>query len=259
MAAAAVALAGCAGVPAEPGDAPADATAAGAPPADTPAQNGARKPATAYTDQQTIRPSPSDTTPTRTVTLPAQGRVSLSEYRAQMREQLMRSENASADVADCAAHASWVVPRSATYDALRIPTGALGADQARVEPWQGRFSSHKQAVPVSSVVTFSAAAHRRAGESRWDPVQVRCGYDEGMMLAYELLDDDGSVIVEPAARSAVRPAASPASQKTKARGKGTRSGAKATSSKAKGKSTTSSASAKSGARTKTKTKAKSSR
>lgn len=252
MAAAVVALAGCASVPTEPGDAQADSGTTSAAAAGTPAQTDTRKPATAYTDQQTIRPSPTDNTPTRTVTLPAQGRVSLSEYRAQMREQLMRSENASADVADCAAHASWVVPRSATYDALRIPTGALAGDQARVEQWQGRFSKHKQAVPVSSVVTFSAAAHRRAGESRWDPVQVRCGYDEGMMLAYELLDDDGSVIVEPAAKPAVQPPS--AVSKKKAKGKSTRASAKSTSSKSKGKTTS-----KSSGTSSSKTKAKSSR
>ncbi len=63
--------------------------------------------------------------PTKTVTLPDKGRVSLAEYRTRMREQLMKTENATASVADCAAHASWVVPRSATYDALKIPTGAL--------------------------------------------------------------------------------------------------------------------------------------
>ncbi|WP_373887597.1 BspC domain-containing protein [Cupriavidus basilensis] len=142
--------------------------------------------------------------PTKTVTLPAQGRVSLAEYRAQMRDQLMQTENASADVADCAAHASWVVPRSATYDALKIPTGALGAGQATVEPWDGRFSQGKQAVPVSSVVTFSATAHKRHAEAQWEPVKVRCGYADGMMLAYELLDGSGAVISEPAAAPAVR-------------------------------------------------------
>ncbi|MDF3837895.1 hypothetical protein P3W85_33920, partial [Cupriavidus basilensis] len=134
----------------------------------------------------------------------AQGRVSLAEYRAQMRQQLMQTENASPDVADCAAHASWVVPRSVTFDALKIPTGALGAGQATVEPWDGRFSQGKQAVPVSSVVTFTATAHKRHAEAQWEPVKVRCGYADGMMLAYELLDGSGTVISEPAAAPAVR-------------------------------------------------------
>jgi hypothetical protein len=168
------------------------------------------------------------------VTLPPRGKVSLSEYRARMREQLMRSENTTADIADCAAHASWVVPRSATYDALRIPTGALGTGQATVERWDGRFSQVKQAVPVNSVVTFPAAAHKRKGEGNWEAVKVRCGYDDGMMLAYELLDASGAVIAEPAAAPAV-----PLPEQ-RATGKG-RKGAKATS-KSSARSSKSSAS-----------------
>lgn len=209
---AALMLAACATAPDEPGDATGQQAqtpaASPAPPAQAPAPRGA----TSYSDKRAVPPPDNDNSPTKTVTLPSTGRVSLAEYRAQMRQQLMRSENASADVADCAAHASWVVPRSATYDALRIPTGALASGQASVESWEGRFSRGKQAVPVTSVVTFSAAAHRRngqsgqagqSGQSRWDPVKVRCGYDDGMMLAYELLDDDGDIIVEPAAKPAV--------------------------------------------------------
>jgi len=178
----AIALAGCA-------TAPTDETAAvagqpGSPAASTatPVAPGPAS-ATAAKTPTTNGKSP----PTTTVTLPDRGRVSLAEYRAQMRDQLMKTENASADVADCAAHASWVVPRSATYDALKIPTGALAQDQATEERWESRFSSGKQSVVVSSVVTFAASAHRRSGEPQWQPVKVRCGYDNGMMLAYELL------------------------------------------------------------------------
>ncbi|WP_390884852.1 BspC domain-containing protein [Cupriavidus gilardii] len=252
-AAAALMLAACATAPSESGDAAgqqAQAPAASpAPQAPAPAPRGA----TSYSDKQAVPPPDNDNSPTRTVTLPPTGRVSLAEYRAQMRQQLMQSENASADVADCAAHASWVVPRSATYDALRIPTGALASGQAAVESWEGRFSRGKQAVPVTSVVTFSAAAHRRNGQSRWDPVKVRCGYDDGMMLAYELLDDDGDIIVEPAARPAVSvaPARNATAKGRKAKatrssrpGKATSAKSSATTKKAAAKSTSSSKSTK---------------
>ncbi|KJK23627.1 lipoprotein [Burkholderiaceae bacterium 16] len=187
----AIALVGCADTPLNDRDAVA-----------TPgiATQAAAKPATPAPPVAAATAAP----PTTTVTLPAQGRVSLAEYRAQMRQQLMQTENASADVADCAAHASWVVPRSASYDALKIPTGALGAGQATVEPWDGRFSQGKQAVPVSAVVTFTATAHKRRAEAQWEPVKVRCGYADGMMLAYELLDGSGTIISEPAAAPAVR-------------------------------------------------------
>lgn len=179
--------------------------------------------------------------PTKTVTLPDKGRVSLAEYRSQMREQLMKTDNAAPDVADCAAHASWVVPRSPTFDALKIPTGALAANAASVEAWNGRFSPGKQAVPVTSVVTFAASAHKRQGEAQWQPVKVRCGYSDGMMLAYELLDSDGDTISEPAAA----PAVATGSSRTKAK-KG----------KATAKSSTTKATASSSSKSSTKTTSK---
>jgi len=225
----AIALAGCA-------TAPTDETATGAAsaaPTATPATaSGATSTASASKPPPVINKNPP---PTTTVTLPDKGRVSLAEYRTQMRQQLMKSENASADVADCAAHASWVVPRSATYDALKIPTGALSSGQAVEERWEGRFSPGKQAVPVSSVVTFNATAHKRRGEAQWQPVKVRCGYNDGMMLAYELLDSNGDTIVEPAAAPAV---ATPTSH-SKKKGK---SSAKASSSKSSSAKSTSSSS-----------------
>lgn len=227
----ALALAGCATAP---GDEATDTAAPGTTPAAT-------APASAT---PTVKPPPVVNTnpPIKTVTLPDKGRVSLAEYRTRMREQLMKTENATANVADCAAHASWVVPRSATYDALKIPTGALSNGQATVEPWTGRFSQGKQAVPVNSVVTFAASAHKRVGEAQWQPVRVRCGYDEGMMLAYELLDSNGDIIAEPAAAPAV---ATPKAATSKKKGK---SSAKA--------STSSSKSTKSTTKTSTKTKKK---
>ena len=191
----ALALAGCADLPGVKAE-----DVAGAP--GTTAQPTPAVPAKPATPAAVQRPAPG-AAPTNTVTLPDRGRVSLAEYRAQMREQLMKTEGAAPDVADCAAHASWVVPRSPIFDALKIPTGALGAGQATVEPWSGRFSQGKQAVPVSQVVTFAASAHKRSGDGDWQPVRVRCGYDDGMMLAYELLDAGGTSINEPPAAPAV--------------------------------------------------------
>ncbi|MDW3688736.1 hypothetical protein RA280_44895 [Cupriavidus sp. CV2] len=240
----AIALVGCADTPLN------DRDAVVTPGIATPAAQAAAA------NSASTRPAPTTTAPpTKTVTLPAQGRVSLAEYRTQMREQLMQTENASADVADCAAHASWVVPRSATYDALKIPTGALGAGQATVEPWDGRFSQGKQAVPVSSVVTFSATAHKRRAEAQWEPVKVRCGYADGMMLAYELLDGSGTVISEPAAAPAVR--SSSTRQATSSKGHKGSKASKSSSGKATKSTSSKSSSSKSTAKSSTKTTGKS--
>ncbi|CAG9165545.1 hypothetical protein LMG23992_00523 [Cupriavidus laharis] len=223
----ALVLAGCANMPADGTDAASQSAAPAAPA--RPAAASAAPPAPAAE-------------PTKTITLPDRGRVSLAEYRARMREQLMKTENATSDVADCAAHASWVVPRSASYDALKIPTGALANGHAAVEPWNGRFSQGKQAVPVSSVVTFSALAHKRRGEEQWQPVKVRCGYDDGMMLAYELLDSSGATISEPAAAPAVATSSRASASKSRKGAKGSKAKAAST-----GTSKSSSASAKSSA------------
>lgn len=191
-------LAACSNLQTEPTDASAQATATA-----TPSTSAVQaKPA----------PQPVPTTPpivfdasasgtTTTVNLPPKDKMSLSEYRAQTRDRLIKSENARPDVADCAAHASWIIPRSTNFDQFRLPTGALSNDQAKVEPWDSRFSSSKQgAVKVSSVVSFNAAVHKRGtGSDQWEPVKVRCGYDEGMMLAYELLDANGQPFAAPAA------------------------------------------------------------
>ncbi len=190
-------LAACSNLQTQPTDASAQATTT------TPSTPAAQaKPA--------IQPVPStppivfgstDASGTTTVNLPAKDKMSLSEYRAQTRDRLIQSEGARPDVADCAAHASWIIPRSTNFDQFRLPTGALSNDQAKVEPWDSRFSSSKQgAVKVSSVVSFNAAVHKRGtGNDQWEPVRVRCGYDEGMMLAYELLDANGQPFAAPAA------------------------------------------------------------
>ncbi|MBE3035116.1 MAG: hypothetical protein IMZ74_18225, partial [Actinobacteria bacterium] len=190
-------LAACSNLQTEPTDASAQATNA------TPSTTAAQaKPA--------VLPAPTtppivfgstDGSGTTTVNLPSKDKMSLSEYRAQTRDRLIQSEGARPDVADCAAHASWIIPRSTNFDQFRLPTGALSNDQAKVEPWDSRFSSSKQgAIKVSSVVSFNAAVHKRGtGNDQWEPVRVRCGYHEGMMLAYELLDANGQPFAAPAA------------------------------------------------------------
>jgi len=191
-------LAACSNLETQPTDASAQATAA----ATLSAQGTQAKQATP--SQPTTPPivfGAPDAEGNTTVNLPSKDKMSLSEYRAQTRDRLIKSENARPDVADCAAHASWIIPRSTNFDQFRLPTGALSNEQAKVEPWDSRFSQSKQgAVKVSSVISFNAAVHKRGtGSDQWEPVRVRCGYDEGMMLAYELLDANGQPFASPAA------------------------------------------------------------
>ena len=222
-------LAGCAGMPAP--DQSTTGSASVLPAAST------QRPTSAAASAKPPRAASAATQPRAdtTFTLPSEERVSLATYRTQMRARLMETEGASAEVADCAAHASWVVPRSSSFDALKVPNGALRPEQAQVKPWEGRFSPVKQAVPVTQVVMFDAEGHRRGAADSWVPVKVRCGYKDGMMLAYELLDADGATITEaarpapgadrPAARASGRQAAATRNAKTGKAG-ATKAGAK---------------------------------
>lgn len=239
-------LAACSNLETQPTDASAQATGN----ATSSLQAAQTAPATppAPTNPPLVFGSP-DASGNTTVNLPPKDKMSLSEYRAQTRDRLIKSENARPDVADCAAHASWIIPRSTNFDQFRLPTGTLSEGQAKVEPWDSRFSSSKQgAVKVSSVVSFTAAVHKRGtGSDQWEPVKVRCGYDEGMMLAYELLDANGQPFASPVAaaspttarthcRRGHRCATTAAHGKTTAKGKATAKSAKS-SGTAKTKST----------------------
>ncbi|MCY1228088.1 hypothetical protein D9M72_403850 [compost metagenome] len=95
-------------------------------------------------------------------------------------------------------------------------------------------------MPVSTVVTFNATAHKRRGNDDWQPVKVRCGYDDGMMLAYELLDSGGATISEPAAEPAVPAATQTSASKSRggAKGKSTASKSGKASASKSSKSTT---------------------
>ncbi len=220
LASAVIFLAGCAGMPAQDVQQP-----PGSPQVGTGATAGTRVPKPAQGQP------PAAQRPDTTFTLPTEKRISLATYRTQIRTRLMQTEGANADVADCAAHASWVVPRSASFDALKIPSGALGADQAQVMPWSERFSPVKQAVKVSSVVLFDAQGHQRGATDTWLPIKVRCGYKDGMMLAYELLDANDEIIREAPARSAIaQPATRSVKTKTSATARKTGTAKKASAS-----------------------------
>ena len=66
------------------------------------------------------------------------------------------------------------------------------------------LTAHREGHAVFLDLFFAeCAVHKRGtGNDQWEPVRVRCGYDEGMMLAYELLDANGQPFAAPAAAPA---------------------------------------------------------
>ncbi|GAB3625474.1 hypothetical protein GCM10027419_03200 [Pandoraea terrae] len=108
--------------------------------------------------------------------------VTLEQHRALV-DQFINERHADPLVADCAAHASFVVATLPGYQSVEYGPEALDAGHAKVEPWQGHFDDRKQKIDVSQVVTLEAAGKRVNGTT--DVVHVRCGYAEGRMMAFD--------------------------------------------------------------------------
>lgn len=105
------------------------------------------------------------------------------EQHQQIMDQLLQ-QGVKPLVADCAAHASFVVPTSPAFDRVEFPTEFLDDQHASVESWNAPFDTHKQRVEVDTVVTVKGLAYRKAGESAPDLLTFRCGYVQNAMLAF---------------------------------------------------------------------------
>lgn len=106
----------------------------------------------------------------------------LIDQHDQLVKQFETERHANPLIADCAAHASFVVSTAPGYDSVVYPPTALDADHAHIEPWQKPFDDRKQRINVSTVVTIDALGHRPSGKE--DPIHIRCGYNEGQLMAF---------------------------------------------------------------------------
>ncbi|SDV49977.1 BspC domain-containing protein [Chitinasiproducens palmae] len=96
-------------------------------------------------------------------------------------------------VADCAAHASFVVPTSPRYDRVEFPPQFLDTTHASVEPWTGPFDSHKQRTEVDTVVSVKGLGYTKTDPSgQPDLLSFRCGYLNNTMLAFGYDDPGGA-------------------------------------------------------------------
>ncbi|MGI4982544.1 MAG: BspC domain-containing protein [Janthinobacterium lividum] len=101
-------------------------------------------------------------------------------------EQLIQQQHASPLVADCAAHAAYVVPTSPVYDHVEFLNTAFDDQHATVEPWNQPFDTHKQRITVETLVSVSGLGYRKSNGERSQPdlLKLRCGYVADKLLAF---------------------------------------------------------------------------
>lgn len=104
------------------------------------------------------------------------------QQHKQLVDQFVQQRHADPLVADCAAHASFVVPTAPGYDSVEFADGAFDTDHAHIEPWQKPFDNGKQKIDVATVVTLDGIGRRKTGST--DTLHIRCGYNEGRMMAF---------------------------------------------------------------------------
>ncbi|WP_353189951.1 hypothetical protein [Pandoraea pnomenusa] len=114
-------------------------------------------------------------------TAPAQA-FTLEQHRALV-EQFINTRHADPLVADCAAHASFVVATLPGYESVEYGENALDAEHAKVAPWSGPFDDRKQRVDVTQMVELDGVGKRTSGQT--DNIHIRCGYAEGRMMGFD--------------------------------------------------------------------------
>lgn len=114
-------------------------------------------------------------------TAPAQA-FTLEQHRALV-EQFINTRHADPLVADCAAHASFVVATLPGYESVEYGENALDAEHAKVAPWSGPFDDRKQRVDVTQMVELDGVGKRTSSQT--DNIHIRCGYAEGRMMGFD--------------------------------------------------------------------------
>jgi hypothetical protein len=93
-------------------------------------------------------------------------------------------------VADCAAHADFVMRTLPSYGGVEFPANAFDAAHSSVLPsWNDRFDGGRQRVKVDTVVSIVGLVTRKSRAGTAQALKFRCGYEDGggdgmLMLAF---------------------------------------------------------------------------
>jgi hypothetical protein len=93
-------------------------------------------------------------------------------------------------VADCAAHADFVMRTLPAFGGVQFPANAFDSEHSSVIPsWNERFDRSKQQVKVDTIVSVVGLAIRNSRTATPQALKFRCGYEDGggdgmFMLAF---------------------------------------------------------------------------
>jgi hypothetical protein len=103
-------------------------------------------------------------------------------------EKYITEQHADPLVADCAAHAVFVVSTSSFYDHADFADNALDDQHATVQPWNDAFDNSKQRIKVDTIITIDGLGFRKTGHDEQDPLKFKCGFFENKLLAFSYND-----------------------------------------------------------------------
>jgi hypothetical protein len=109
-------------------------------------------------------------------------------------QKYVTEQHANPLVADCAAHASFVVSTSSYYDRAEFPENTLDNEHAQTQPWNEAFDNGKQRIKVDTMVTITGQGYRKDPHAAPDPLTFKCGYVDNKMLAFSYNDPVPSAV-----------------------------------------------------------------
>ncbi|UDG82375.1 BspC domain-containing protein [Candidatus Vallotia cooleyia] len=118
---------------------------------------------------------------------PTIGRTNQVQHHNELVYQFITQMRAHPLVADCAAHADFIVGTSSVFDRVKFLRSSFDAAHAEVKAWQGSFDQGKQRVKVDLIVTLRGIGIRKHGAST-DVLRFRCGYVNSQILAFSWND-----------------------------------------------------------------------
>ncbi len=109
-------------------------------------------------------------------------------------QKFVNEQHASPLVADCAAHASFVVSTSSYFDHAEFPANTLDDEHAKTQPWNDAFDSGKQRIKVDTIVTVTGEGIRKDPQAAPESLTFKCGYVDNKMLAFSYNDPVPSAV-----------------------------------------------------------------
>ena len=120
-------------------------------------------------------------------------------------QKYVNEQHASPLVADCAAHASFVVSTSSYFDHAEFPPNTLDDEHAKTQPWNDAFDTGKQRIKVDTIVTVTGEGFRKDPQAAPESLTFKCGYVDNKMLAFSYNDPVAPAVIHASAKHHGKP------------------------------------------------------